>query len=114
MPQQDDVLIIEPETVTTDKPIFKVMDDEELEKPYRVIIQNDDVTPMEVVTWVLQKCFELNIVRAYAIMLEAHYKGRALVTILPFKEANERVFNAQSRARELGFPLVLYLEPDEG
>lgn len=108
---QDDIAIAHPDT-TTDT-IFKVMDEEEREKPYRVILQNDDITPMEVVVWVLDICFELDFTRAYAIMLEAHYKGRALVVILPFEEANERVYNAQSRARELGFPLVLYLEPDE-
>jgi len=107
-----DVHVAEPETTTTVDTGFAVMSDEDLEKPYRVILQNDDITPMELVVWVLEVVFELPYIRAFDIMMVAHVEGRALVTVLPFEEANNRVFRAQSRARDLGFPLVLYLEPD--
>lgn len=109
-----DVTVAEPETTTTidiDTAI-NVMSAEDLAKPYRVILQNDDITPMDLVVWVLEVIFELPLNRAAAIMLEAHLKGRALVTVLPFEDANERVFRAQSYARDFGSPLVLYLEPD--
>jgi ATP-dependent Clp protease adaptor protein ClpS len=108
-----DVHVAEPETTTTVDTGFAVMSDEELEKPYRVILQNDDVTPMEIVVWVLEAIFELPSNSAYDVMMVAHVEGRALVTVLPFEEANNRVFSAQSFARNFGFPLVLYLEPDE-
>jgi ATP-dependent Clp protease adaptor protein ClpS len=108
-----DVHVAEPETTTTVDTGFAVMSDEDLEKPYRVILQNDDITPMEIVVWVLKTVFELPLTRAFAIMLEAHGKGRALVTVLPFEDANNRVFRAQSYARDRGYPLVLYLEPDQ-
>lgn len=107
-----DVHVAEPETTTTVDTGFVVMNDEDLEKPYRVILQNDDITPMEIVVWVLEAVFELPSNRAFDVMMVAHVEGRALVTVLPFEEANSRVFRAQSRARDLGFPLVLYLEPD--
>ncbi|WP_110513281.1 ATP-dependent Clp protease adaptor ClpS [Herpetosiphon llansteffanensis] len=107
-----DVATAEPQTTTDVELDFITLSDEELEKPYRVILQNDDITPMEVVVWVLEKIFEQSFEQASSIMLEAHLKGHALVTILPFKEANSRVYSAQSRARDLGFPLVLFLEPD--
>ena len=107
-----DVHVAEPETTTTVDTGFAVMSDEDLEKPYRVILQNDDITPMDIVVWVLEGIFELPANRAIDIMMVAHVEGRALVTVLPFEEANARVFSAQSFARELGFPLVLYLEPD--
>jgi ATP-dependent Clp protease adaptor protein ClpS len=90
-----------------------VASDEELEKPYRVIIQNDDVTPMEFVVLVLQGIFELSMERAVQVMLEAHYNGRALVVTLPYRDASERVYTAQSLARDAGYPLSFYLEPDE-
>ena len=106
-----DIQVAEPETTIDVQ--FSVMNDEELEKPYRVILQNDDITPQELVVWVLEAIFELSFTKAYSVMLEAHVKGRALVTVLPFAEASARVYSAQSRARDMGFPLCLYLEPDE-
>lgn len=91
---------------------YVVISEEELDLPYRVIIQNDDVTPMNFVVSVLMTIFELDIRRALSVMLEAHDRGRALVTTLPLKEAQERVYAAQSLARDNGYPLSFYLEPD--
>jgi ATP-dependent Clp protease adaptor protein ClpS len=103
-----------PETTTTTivDVEYRVISDEELERPYRVIIENDDVTPMEFVTLVLLTIFELSYERAVHVMLEAHYNGRAYVVTLPFEEAQQRVYTAQSIARDAGFPLSFYLEPD--
>ncbi|MFQ5578464.1 MAG: ATP-dependent Clp protease adaptor ClpS [Anaerolineae bacterium] len=91
---------------------FVVMDEAELEKPYRVIIHNDDVTPMDFVVAVLVTIFELNARKAAAIMLKAHNSGQALVAVLPYQEAHRRVYNAQTAAREFGYPLSFTLEPD--
>jgi ATP-dependent Clp protease adaptor protein ClpS len=103
-----------PETTTTTivDVEYRVISDEELERPYRVIIENDDVTPMEFVTLVLLTIFELSYERAVRVMLEAHYHGRAYVITLPFEEAQQRVYTAQSIARDAGYPLSFYLEPD--
>lgn len=92
---------------------FKVVEREELEKPYRVIIENDDVTPMDFVVVVLRVFFGLGFERAMTVMLTAHTEGRAHVTTLPYEEAQERVYNAHHAAREAGYPLTFYLEPDE-
>lgn len=100
-----------PKTTTTTE--YVVINEEELEKPYRVIIENDNVTPMDFVVAVLQTIFELSFGRAMRVMLDAHNKGRALVRTLPLCEAQERVYTAQSLAREAGYPLSFYLEPDE-
>jgi ATP-dependent Clp protease adaptor protein ClpS len=97
---------------TTPDVDYVVISDEELERPYRVIIQNDDVTPMDFVVLVLLTVFELDIERAMSIMLDAHHKGRALVATLPLEDAQQRVYSAQSLAREAGYPLSFYLEPD--
>ncbi|GIV96735.1 MAG: ATP-dependent Clp protease adapter protein ClpS [Herpetosiphonaceae bacterium] len=92
---------------------FVVVPDEELEKPYRVIIENDDVTPMDFVVLVLCAIFELSPNKAQRVMLRAHYFGRAHVTTLPYEEARQRVYDAHSLARAVGYPLTFYLEPDE-
>jgi ATP-dependent Clp protease adaptor protein ClpS len=98
---------------TTTDVEFIVASDEELEKPYRVIIENDDVTPMDFVVLVLLSIFELSFERAQDVMLTAHYEGRAYVVTLPFEEAQQRVYTAHSMAREVGYPLSFYLEPEE-
>jgi ATP-dependent Clp protease adaptor protein ClpS len=105
-----DTTVATPKT-TTDVD-YVVVNDEELDRPYRIIIENDDVTPMEFVIVVLLSIFELDFARAVQVMLEAHQKGRAYVRTLPFEEARQRVYDAQSHAREAGYPLSFYLEPD--
>jgi ATP-dependent Clp protease adaptor protein ClpS len=51
------------------------------EPPYMVILHNDDYTPMEHVVIALRKVVPtMNLQRAVSIMLEAHTKGKALVT----------------------------------
>lgn len=92
---------------------FKVAERDDLEKPYRVIIENDDVTPMDFVVLVLRVFFGLGFDQAMGVMLTAHNEGRAHVCTLPFEEAQERVYNAHHAAREEGYPLTFYLEPDE-
>ena len=102
--------IAQPKTTTDVE--YVLIADEELERPYRVIIENDDVTPMDFVVMVLLTVFELDFESAMQVMLDAHYNGRALVRTLPFEEAQQRVHAAQSLAREAGYPLSFYLEPD--
>ena len=50
---------------------------------YRVIIHNDDVTPMDFVVVILQRIFELNPLQAEHVMLVAHLEGMAYVCTLP-------------------------------
>ena len=62
---------------------FVVAEDSEaeLDPPHHVIIHNDDVTPMDFVTTILQGIFELTYWDATAIMIKAHLKGQAVVVI---------------------------------
>lgn len=91
---------------------FVVMDETELEKPFRVIIHNDDITPFDFVIAVLNAIFELSARQAVDIAYEAHHSGQALVTVLPYQEATRRVYNAQTAAREFGYPLSFTIEPE--
>ncbi len=92
---------------------FVVLNDEALEQPFRVIIHNDDITPIDFVVAVLCNIFELGAKKAIAIAYEAHYTGLSLVCVLPYQEAYRRVYQAQTAARELGYPLSFTLEPEE-
>ena len=91
---------------------FVVMDEEELERPYRVIIHNDNVTTFEFVIGILVTVFYLSFMRATRIALEAHTQGNAYVGTFPLEEAKRRVFKAQYAARQQGFPLTFTIEPE--
>ena len=82
----------------------------DLEPLYRVIIHNDDVTPMEFVVEVLKQIFFLANDRAADIMLTAHIKGSAYVQSLPRMEAEKRVQHAHQAAGMQGYPLHFSIE----
>jgi ATP-dependent Clp protease adaptor protein ClpS len=82
------------------------------EPPYRVIIHNDDVTPMDFVIGVLQRIFLLSGPRALQVMYTAHYQGSAYVQTLPKPEALLRVHRAELAARLESFPLRFTVEKD--
>jgi ATP-dependent Clp protease adaptor protein ClpS len=58
-----------PLTTTIPTTEYVVVTEEELERPYRVIIENDDVTPMDFVVLILLTIFELGFEQSVAIML---------------------------------------------
>lgn len=85
--------------------------EQEPERPWRVLLHNDDVTPMEYVTKLLHDFFGLGWAKATLVMLRAHMTGLAQVAVLPRNEAREKVAIAQARARGDGWPLRLSCEP---
>jgi ATP-dependent Clp protease adaptor protein ClpS len=111
MPDVDTDTEIGTETNTDIDIEFVVMDEAELERPYRVIIHNDNVTTFEFVINVLVVIFGLTFRRASDVAYEAHTIGNAYVTTLPLEEARSRVFKAQYLARQQGFPLTFTIEP---
>jgi len=84
----------------------------ELEPLYRVIIHNDDVTPMDFVVNVLTSIFFLSQPDAMEVMLVAHYKGTAYVQTLPKTEAEKRINKAHFAAGLEGYPLHFSMEPE--
>jgi len=84
----------------------------ELEPLYRVIIHNDDVTPMDFVVHVLTSIFLLSQPDAMEVMLVAHYTGVAYVQTLPKAEAQKRINKAHFAAGLEGYPLHFSMEPE--
>jgi ATP-dependent Clp protease adaptor protein ClpS len=84
----------------------------ELDPLYRVIIHNDDVTPMDFVVHVLTSIFFLLKPDAMEVMLTAHFKGAAYVQTLPKAEAQKRVNKAHFAAGLEGYPLHFSMEPE--
>lgn len=84
----------------------------ELEPLYRVIIHNDDVTPMDFVVYVLRQIFLLSQTDSVTVMLIAHYNGESTVQILPKSEAEKRINKAHFAAGLEGYPLHFSIEPE--
>ena len=77
---------------------------------YRVVIHNDDVTPMDFVVRVLLTVFLLSAPGAVQVMYTAHYHGSACVCSLPKSEAERRVAQAHMMATIAGYPLKFTIE----
>lgn len=77
----------------------------------KVIIHNDDVTPMDFVVVILQRIFHLSPLAAEHVMITAHFNGVALVATLPLSEAKRRVGKAHFAAQLEGYPLLFTIEP---
>ena len=88
-------------------------EEEVAEEPrFRVLIHNDDVTPMDFVVHVLRGIFKLSGPEAVEVMFTAHYRGIAVVQILPKTEAENRIARAQFAAGLEGYPLKFSMEPE--
>ncbi len=94
------------------KPKIEFIVASELEPPYRVLVHNDDVTPMDFVVRVLQTVFEMPFDRAEAVMLTAHHKGVAYVATYSKEEALSRIKRAHNAARMEGYPLKFTMESE--
>ena len=79
---------------------------------YRVIIHNDDVTPMDFVIHILKRIFFVGEADAMEIMYTAHFSGAAYVQTLPKSEAQNRIGRAHFAAGLEGYPLQFTLEPE--
>ena len=106
------VLQLDDPVAAPTKPKIEFVVAPELEPPYRVLIHNDDVTPMDFVVAILRTIFELTIERAEAVMLTAHYTGGALVGSYPRDDAQRRIDEAHQLARLADYPLKFTAEPE--
>ncbi len=101
-----------PQTQTPPKIAPVPETDEALEPLVRVIIHNDDVTPMDFVVNVLERIFFIDRPTAISIMYTAHYSGMAYVQTLPRAEAQKRIARAHFAAGMEGYPLHFSLEDE--
>jgi ATP-dependent Clp protease adaptor protein ClpS len=77
---------------------------------YKVVLRNDDFTPMEFVVIVLQKFFGMNREQATQIMLKVHREGRGICGIFPKDVAATKVEQVISFSRQHQHPLQCVME----
>ena len=77
---------------------------------YRVLILNDDYTPMEFVVHVLERFFQKNHDAAYRIMMHVHNHGVGECGVYTFEVAETKVSQVMDLARQHQHPLQCVME----
>jgi ATP-dependent Clp protease adaptor protein ClpS len=77
---------------------------------WRVVLLNDDYTPMEFVVQLLEALFDKSPAEAYRIMMQVHTQGRGLAGVYPFDIAETRVARTEEIAESAGYPLKAIME----
>ena len=98
---RDDVGILEKAKSKTKRPSL-----------YKVLLLNDDYTPMEFVVYILERFFNLDHARAVDIMLTVHTRGVAVVGVYPFEVAETKVTQVMDCARSNQHPLQCTMEKE--
>ena len=98
-PDHNDGAIVTERKVETRRPSF-----------YKVLLLNDDFTPMDFVTTVLEKFFSKTHSAAMEIMLSVHNEGVGVCGVFPHEIAETKVAMVTEYAREHEHPLQCTLE----
>ena len=93
-------VVAEPKTITKTPPL------------YRVLLMNDDYTPMDFVIHVLQKFFNKDMQDATKIMLSVHQKGYGVCGTFTFEIAETKTYQVNQYARQSRHPLKCVMEKD--
>jgi ATP-dependent Clp protease adaptor protein ClpS len=77
---------------------------------YKVILLNDDYTPMEFVVDILKQVFHKPHAEATRIMLHVHQNGMGVAGVYPYEVAETKVRTVEELARESQYPLKCVME----
>lgn len=91
------------------------LDDEskvEVPRQYKVILHNDDYTPMEFVVHVLMSVFRKDELTATQIMLNVHNTGKGVCGTYPYEIAETKVAKVHQLAEQNEYPLQASMEAE--
>jgi ATP-dependent Clp protease adaptor protein ClpS len=77
---------------------------------YKVIVCNDDVTPVDFVIVMLISVFNYSQDAAIDLTMKVHNNGSAVAGIYNYEVAEQKVLDATNMARDNNFPLILKVE----
>lgn len=88
--------------------------EDEVQEPklYKVLMHNDDYTPMDFVIFVLKKFFNKSETDAYNIMLDVHHKGVGLAGVYSFEVAESKVMQVNQFCKANQHPLKTSYEEE--
>jgi ATP-dependent Clp protease adaptor protein ClpS len=101
MSTSTDVTIDEKITVSIEPP-----------KLYKVLLLNDDKTPMDFVIDLLKVVFKHNESSAKAVTLEVHESGSGIAGVYSWEIAEHKALEATNASKDSGFPLQIKLEEE--
>ena len=99
LPENDDGLVVQEAKPITKRPSL-----------YKVILMNDDYTPMEFVVLVLENYFALDREKATQVMLNVHMQGKGLCGVFTKEIAETKVNLVNDFSRENQHPLMCSME----
>ncbi|MGJ8583898.1 MAG: ATP-dependent Clp protease adapter ClpS [Marinosulfonomonas sp.] len=99
-PEDDTGVVVETRPKTQRPPMYKVM------------LLNDDFTPMEFVVIVLERFFGLNHAQSFELMLTVHKKGLAVVGVFSHEIAETKVSQVMDFAQRHEHPLQCTMEKE--
>ena len=79
---------------------------------YKVLLLNDDYTPMEFVVLTLQRFFRMTIEQATQVMLHVHQRGVGICGIFTYEVAETKVTQVMDFAKQHQHPLQCTMEKD--
>lgn len=81
-------------------------------RKYKVVMYNDDFTPMEFVIFILENIFNRSAAEATRIMLKIHNQGSGIAGVYSKEIATTKCDKSIQIARSSGYPLMLEVEPE--
>jgi ATP-dependent Clp protease adaptor protein ClpS len=90
----------------------KVTDKIKAPGKYKVVVCNDDVTPVEFVISMLVAIFRHSEKSALELTLAIHNSGSAVAGIFSHEVAEQKSLDATNLARASGYPLIIKVEPE--
>lgn len=95
-------------TKTFVKPITKP----KLDKPkqYKVLLHNDDFTPMEFVVSILMTIFQKSETQATDLMIHVHKNGMGVCGVYSYAIAESKITQAHDMGQEKGYPLMCTMD----
>ena len=98
------------DTLTKERTISK---DRILEpKKYKVLLMNDNSTPMDFVVALLVKIFKHSVESAETITMRVHNEGSGVAGIYSYEVAEQKGLEGTNLARQYGHPLVLKVQAE--
>ena len=79
---------------------------------YRVVLLNDDYTPMDFVVQILQKIFSMDRSTATRVMLQVHTRGKGVCGVFSYEIAETKVAQVTGLAQQHQHPLLCTMEED--
>ena len=79
---------------------------------YKVLMLNDDYTPMEFVVHILERFFAKTREEATRIMLHVHQNGMGVAGVYPFEVAETKTNTVEELARQAEYPLKCVMEKE--